>query len=203
MRFLWKTSNYLSRLKNALFLKMAADLKHGFVLKVLTETVFVKAPKALHHHGVMMQKLWCWIFLCDEIALLEIWKSEFRYSEIAYFVLDDLSISVGIFVKTLPHLRCVAVFTNVSACQQKLWFGMHKSESKKWFPYHRTADVKPSGIFNIALSLALTEFCARTLNSLACSLVKCPCEFTLSRFARWVICMEAISFGEGDSFNKE
>jgi hypothetical protein len=29
-------------------------------------------------------------------------------------VLDDLSISVGILVKTLPHLRCVAVFTNVS-----------------------------------------------------------------------------------------
>ena len=44
----------------------------------------------------------------------EIWKSEFRYSEIAYFVLDDLSISVWILVKTLPHLRCVAVFTNVS-----------------------------------------------------------------------------------------
>ena len=35
-------------------------------------------------------------------------------SEIAYFVLDDLSISVWILVKTLPHLRCVAVFTNVS-----------------------------------------------------------------------------------------
>lgn len=31
--------------------------------------------------------------------------------------------------------------------QQKLWFGMHKSRSKKWFLYHRTADVKPSGIF--------------------------------------------------------
>ena len=46
--------------------------------------------------------------------LLENWKSEFRYSEIASFVLDDLSISVGILVKTLPHLRCVAVFTNVS-----------------------------------------------------------------------------------------
>ena len=30
------------------------------------------------------------------------------------FVLDDLSISVWILVKTLPHLRCVAVFTNVS-----------------------------------------------------------------------------------------
>jgi len=55
-----------------------------------------------------------WIFLCDEITLPEIWKSEFRYSEIAYFVLDDLSISVWILVKTLPHLRCVAVFTNVS-----------------------------------------------------------------------------------------
>ena len=51
---------------------------------------------------------------CDEIALPEIWKSEFRYSEIAYFVLDDLSIFAGIFVKTLPHLRCVAVFTNIS-----------------------------------------------------------------------------------------
>lgn len=52
--------------------------------------------------------------MCDEITLPEIWKSEFRYSEIAYFVLDDLSISVWILVKTLPHLRCVAVFTNVS-----------------------------------------------------------------------------------------
>lgn len=40
------------------------------------------------------------------------------------------------------------------------------------------------------------------LNSLACSLVKCPCEFTLSRFARWVICMEAISFGEDASFKR-
>lgn len=37
---------------------------------------------------------------------------------------------------------------------------------------------------DIALSFAPTDFCARTLNSLACSLVKCPCEFTLSRFAR-------------------
>ena len=53
------------------------------------------------------------LFLCHEIVLPEIWKSEFRYSGIAYFVLDDLSISVGILVKTLPHLRCVAVFTNV------------------------------------------------------------------------------------------
>ncbi|MBN2926790.1 MAG: hypothetical protein JTJ12_05085 [Eubacterium sp.] len=40
------------------------------------------------------------------------------------------------------------------------------------------------------------------LNFLAYSLVKCPCEFTLSRFARWVICMEAISFGEGASFKR-
>ena len=36
---------------------------------------------------------------------------------------------------------------------------------------------------DIALSFAPTDFCARTLNSLTCSLVKCPCEFTLSRFA--------------------
>lgn len=35
-------------------------------------------------------------------------------SEIASFMLEDLSISAGILVKTLPHLRCVAVFTNVS-----------------------------------------------------------------------------------------
>ena len=72
-----------------------------------------------HTHAVMFRLLLfytesCWIFLRDEIALPEIWKSEFRYSEIASFVLDDLSISVGILVKTLPHLRCVAVFTNVS-----------------------------------------------------------------------------------------
>ena len=70
-------------------------------------------------HAVMFRLLLfytesCWIFLRDEIALPENWNSEFRYSEIAYFVLDDLSISVWILVKTLPHLRCVAVFTNVS-----------------------------------------------------------------------------------------
>ena len=35
-----------------------------------------------------------------------------------------------------------------------------------------------------ANGVAPTDFCARTLNSLACSLVKCPCEFTLSRLAR-------------------
>ena len=29
------------------------------------------------------------------------------------FVLDYLSISMGIFVKALPHLRCVAAFTNI------------------------------------------------------------------------------------------
>ena len=39
--------------------------------------------------------------MCDEITLPEIWKSEFRYSEIAYFVLDDLSISVWIKAKRL------------------------------------------------------------------------------------------------------
>ena len=56
-----------------------------------------------------------WIFLCWEIINPKNWKSEFRYSEITYFVLDDLSISAGRLVKTLPHLRCVAVFTNVPA----------------------------------------------------------------------------------------
>ena len=49
----------------------------------------------------------------SEIPIPENWKSEFRYSEIAYFVLDNLSISVEILVKTLPHLRCVAAFTNI------------------------------------------------------------------------------------------
>ena len=44
-----------------------------------------------------------------------------HFTEIAYFVLDDLSISVGLFVKTLPHLRCVAVFTNVSA-EIMIWY---------------------------------------------------------------------------------
>ena len=29
------------------------------------------------------------------------------------FVLDYLSISMGILVKALPHLRCVAAFTNI------------------------------------------------------------------------------------------
>ena len=72
-----------------------------------------------HTHAVMFRLLLfytesCWIFLRDEIALPENWKSEFRYSEIASFVLDDLSISFGILVKTLPHLQCVAVFTNVA-----------------------------------------------------------------------------------------
>jgi hypothetical protein len=43
----------------------------------------------------------------------EFWKSKFRYSEIAYFVLDYLSISIGIFAKALPHLQCVAAFTNI------------------------------------------------------------------------------------------
>lgn len=56
---------------------------------------------------------------------------------------------------------------------------------------------------DIALSFAPTDFCARNLNSLACSWVKCSCEFALSRLARWVVCVEAISFGEGASFNKE
>ena len=54
-----------------------------------------------------------WIFLWIEIANPEIWKSEFRYSEIVFFVLDYLSISMRILVKALPHLRCVAAFTNI------------------------------------------------------------------------------------------
>ena len=54
-----------------------------------------------------------WIFLWLEITNPEIWKSEFRYSEIVFFVLDYVSISMGIFVKALPHLRCVAAFTNI------------------------------------------------------------------------------------------
>ena len=127
-------------------------------------------------------------------------KSEFRYSESPILCLMTYSFLLGYWSR--PCRICGAQ-QSLSMYQQKLWFDIDKNRSKKWFPYHRTADVKPSGIFNIALSLALTEFCARTLNSLACSLVKCPCEFTLSRFARWVICMEAISFGEGESFNKE
>ena len=53
------------------------------------------------------------IFLRLEIANPEIWKSEFRYSEIVFFVLNYSSISMGIFVKALPHLRCVAAFTNI------------------------------------------------------------------------------------------
>lgn len=48
-----------------------------------------------------------------EITNPEIWKSEFWYSEIAFFVLDYGSISMGIFVKALPHLRCVAAFMNI------------------------------------------------------------------------------------------
>lgn len=51
------------------------------------------------------------------------------------------------------------------------------------------------------LSLAPTYFYVRTLNALACSLAKYPCEFTLSRFADELY-MEAIFFGEGVSFNK-
>ena len=34
-------------------------------------------------------------------------------SEIVFFVLNYDSISMGIFVKALPHLRCVAAFTNI------------------------------------------------------------------------------------------
>ncbi|MEQ2040436.1 hypothetical protein [Mediterraneibacter gnavus] len=44
---------------------------------------------------------------------MEIWKSEFWCSEIA-ILLDYGFISMGIFVKTLPHLRCVTAFTNIS-----------------------------------------------------------------------------------------
>ena len=33
--------------------------------------------------------------------------------EIVFFVLNYSSISMGIFVKALPHLRCVAAFTNI------------------------------------------------------------------------------------------
>ena len=58
----------------------------------------------------------------------EIWKSEFRYSEIAFFVLGYLSISMGILVKALPYLRCVAAFTNILI---EIYFGMHKREVKK------------------------------------------------------------------------
>lgn len=54
-----------------------------------------------------------WIFLRLEIANPEIWKSEFRYSEIVFFVLNYSSISMGIFVKALQHLWCVAAFTNI------------------------------------------------------------------------------------------
>ena len=56
----------------------------------------------------------------SEIPIPENWKSEFRYSEIASFVLEDLSISAGILVKTLPHLRCVAAFTNISVLLVKM-----------------------------------------------------------------------------------
>ena len=44
-----------------------------------------------------------------------------RSPEIAYFVLDNLSISVETLVKTLPHLRYVAVFTNVST-EIMIWY---------------------------------------------------------------------------------
>ena len=37
----------------------------------------------------------------------------FRYSEIIYFALEYLFIFIGIFVKALQNLRCVAAFTNV------------------------------------------------------------------------------------------
>ena len=53
-----------------------------------------------------------------DIANPEIWKSEFRYSEIAFFVLDYVSISIGILVKALPHLRCVAAFMIISRLQR-------------------------------------------------------------------------------------
>ena len=44
--------------------------------------------------------------------------------------------------------RICGELQSLQMSQQKLWFDMHKSGSKKWFPYHRTADVKPSGIFS-------------------------------------------------------
>lgn len=43
----------------------------------------------------------------------ETWKSEFQYSEIVFFVPNYSSISIGILVKALPHLLCVAAFTNI------------------------------------------------------------------------------------------
>ena len=88
------------------------------------KTGFTFFDEVLHQPSLAVKFdkiLWCgihvcdnWIFLWLEIANPKIWKSEFRYSEIPFFVLDYLSISMGILVKALPHLRCVAVFTNVS-----------------------------------------------------------------------------------------
>ena len=43
--------------------------------------------------------------------------------------------------------RICGAWQSLPISQQKLWFGMHKNGSKKWFLYHRTADVKPFGIF--------------------------------------------------------
>ncbi len=52
------------------------------------------------------------MFLQPEIQNPEIGESEFRRSEIAFFVLGYLYISLRILVKALLDLRCVAAFTN-------------------------------------------------------------------------------------------
>ena len=54
----------------------------------------------------------CEIFLRIEISNPEIWKSD-SVPEFRLLVLDYVSVSMGIFVKALPHLRCAA-FTNIS-----------------------------------------------------------------------------------------
>ena len=67
--------------------------------------------------------------------------------------------------------------------QQKLWFGMHKSESKKWFPYHRTADVKPSGIFIIKCNRTF-HLLFQVLPSIELRLWLLPAATGLPRFIR-------------------
>ena len=40
-------------------------------------------------------------------------------------VLDYVSVSMGIFVKALPHLRCVAAFTNI-LIEIMIWYAQKR-----------------------------------------------------------------------------
>ena len=48
-----------------------------------------------------------------------------RHTGLAALPYRNIHIFVGIFVKTLPHLRCVAAFTNVST-EIMIWYAQKR-----------------------------------------------------------------------------